>query len=106
MEWIKCSEKMPDPEKAVLLLCEIRPGGHKYICVGFYVPNHWLREQSDYSWDWEACSEYDEEHDDYFVNEGWYERIMNWDEYSAVGIGDFVIAWMPLPKSQEEQGDE
>lgn len=102
MEWIKCSEKMPEPEKEVLLLCERRPGGYKYICAGFYVPDHLLTEQSKYLWECEACSEYDEEHDDYFVNEGWYELIRNWDDFGSVGIGDFVIAWMPMPEMPKE----
>ena len=97
-EWIPVSERLPKPEEEVWVQCERRQFGFKYQCKAFYIPQKWLREESDLNWDYECCNEYDEEADDYYVNEGWYERIHNWDDYSAVGIGDFVTYWMPLPQ--------
>ena len=95
-KWISVEERLPEAEQIVLVSC--KQNGRRYQCLAFYVPKKWLREQSNFNWDYEACDEYCEEADDYYVNEGWYERIYNWDDYNAVGIGDFVTHWMPLPE--------
>ena len=95
-EWVSVEERLPDAEKEVRLFC-VTPNGYKYQCQGFYVPPGMRRDDSDYSWDWECCDQYDEDSDDYFVNPGWYESSHNWDEYSAFGIADKVTHWMPLP---------
>lgn len=98
-EWIPVEDGLPKPEEEVWVQCERGQFGFKYQCKAFYIPPKWLREESSLNWDYECCDEYDEEADDYYVNEGWYERIHNWDDYSAVGIGDFVTHWMPLPSA-------
>ena len=98
-EWVSVEERLPKAEKEVLLFC-ITPNGYKYQCQGFYVPPGILRDDSDYSWDWECCDEYDEDSDDYFVNPGWYESCYNRDEYSAFRVADKVTHWMPLPAPQ------
>ena len=98
MEWISVKDRLPEAEQEVLLSCETRPNKFTYICKGFYIPDKWLRENSTFDWDLECCNEYCEELDDYYLNEGWYERIHNWGEYSSVGIADFVTYWMPLPE--------
>lgn len=98
MEWISVNDRLPEPEHEVLVLCKTKPNGYEYLCLAFYVPDKWLRGDSDYNWDYEACDVYSEEDDDYYVNEGWYESIHNWDDYNAVGIADFVTHWMPLPE--------
>jgi len=52
-------------------------------------------EQGDEFLDW---GDYDEETDCYYLPEGWYECIENWDDYSSVHIGGNVPThWMPLP---------
>lgn len=101
-EWISVNDRLPEPEREVLVQCETRPHSFKYQCIAIYIPEKWHREESDFCWDYECCDEYDEEADDYYVNEGWYERIRNWDDYNAVGIGDFVTHWMPLPEPPKE----
>ena len=102
-EWVSAEERLPDAEKEVRLFC-VTPNGYKYQCQGFYVPPGMRRDDSDYSWDWECCDQYDEDSDDYFVNPGWYESSHNWDEYSAFGIADKVTHWMPLPAPPGKEG--
>ena len=49
--------------------------------------------------DAEACIEYDEAADTYYVTEGWYECIDNWDDYSSVAVTEGEVThWMPLPQ--------
>lgn len=103
-EWVRVEERLPKAEKEVRLFC-ITSNGYKYQCQGFYVPPGMHRDDSDYSWDWECCEQYDEDSDDYFVNPGWYESVHNWDEYSAFGIADKVTHWMPLPAPPEKERD-
>ena len=102
-EWVSVEERLPDAEKEVRLFC-VTPNGYKYQCQGFYVPPGMRRDDSDYSWDWECCDQYDEDSDDYFVNTGWYESSHNWDKYSAFGIADKVTHWMPLPAPPGKEG--
>lgn len=103
IEWINPNDDKPKAEKEVLLLCKVRNSNHLYKCIGFYEPPGMLRDDSDLRWDYEYCDEYDEEHDDYLVNPGWYERIYNWDDYSAVGIMDDVIGWAYLGEELNEE---
>lgn len=107
-KWISVKERLPDSGKHVLLTCEIRGiyGLKKrYVCDGFYSKAHTL-PQGHYPEDDEAY-DYDEDEDEYYLKEGWYEVIHNWDDYSSVVIYDFVTHWMPLPKpAQEESADE
>ena len=102
--WISVEERLPDAEQEVRVLCKASWNSrYRYQCQAFYEPKGMLRENSNYGWDYECCSEYSEEDDDYFVNPGWYERIHNWDDYSAVGIADEVTHWMPLPSPPKEE---
>lgn len=103
-EWISVEERLPKAEKEVRLSC-ITSNGYKYQCQGFYVPPGMHRDDSDYSWDWECCEQYDEDSGDYFVDPGWYESVHNWDEYSAFGIADKVTHWMPLPAPPKKEHD-
>jgi len=92
-EWIPCSEKLP--EGTVIVTAETKTFKHKYVCEAVWIPRWTWKAEYD---NWEDCTEYNEDEDEYYVLEGWYERVHNWDEYSYVGIEDDVIAWMPLPK--------
>lgn len=98
IKWINPNVDKPKAEKTVLLLCKTQYGTYK--CVGFYESPGMLNEDSYYDWDYEALGDYDEEHDDYLVNPGWYERIYNWDDYAVVGIMDDVIGWAYLDEDE------
>lgn len=100
-KWINVKDRMPKQEECVLLLCKTQYGT-SYKCIGFYESGTMRRDDSDYCWDYEVCDIYDEENDDYLVNKGWFERVFNWDDYSACGIEDDVTHWMPLPEPPEE----
>ena len=101
-KWISVKDRMPEQEECVLLLCKTQYGT-SYKCIGFYESGMMRRDDSDYCWDYEVCDSYDEENDNYLVNKGWFERVFNWDDYSACGIEDTVTHWMPLPKPPEER---
>ena len=103
IKWINQNDDKPKAEKEVLLLCKVKNMAHLYKCIGFYVPPGTLRDDSYFCWNYECCDEYDEEHDDYLVNPGWYERIYNWDDYMAVGIVDDVIGWAYLDEDEVDE---
>lgn len=49
----------------------------------------------------EACQdcndEYNEADDTYYVREGWYECISNWDEWASVAVVEGeIIRWVPI----------
>lgn len=99
-KWIPCSERLP--EETVLVTVETKTFRHRYICEAVWIPRWTWKASFD---NWEDCSEYNEDDDEFYVNEGWYERVHNWDEYSYVGIEDTVLAWMPLPELYQEEGE-
>lgn len=107
-QWIPVTERLPEPEKRVLILTKVKGwNGKEYheIMCGFYEDgNVWCEDSKD-TWDWEMMLEenYDESRDDYRVPEGWFEELLNHiDDYNCVAIGDVVTHWMPLPEPPEE----
>ncbi len=76
---------------------------YRYVCDGFYI-ERW-KEEVRYDVSEDQAIEYNEETDEYYLCEGWYERIHNWDDYISVYISDTVTHWQPLPKPPKEEGE-
>ena len=97
-EWISVKDRLPENGAHVLLCCEMhRYGGEiagKYVCDGYYAEANKIIAGS---FPDECNCEYSEEDDEYYLCEGWYEVIKNWDDYSSVTVEDFVTHWMPMP---------
>lgn len=105
--WISVDEALPKPCADVLVSCDVhRVDGVKwsYVCIAQWIPR-FCDEAVGINWDVE-CTEYNEENDEYYPFEGWYESINNWDDYSLIGIADFVTAWMPLPYPNIKEGND
>jgi hypothetical protein len=96
--WTPVSGQMPESGTHVLLYCEIRPIRKKYVCDGYYAaPKTITCENSE-----DCACEYDDEKDEYFLLEGYYEVIKNWDDFGSISIDDFVTHWRPLPQPPKE----
>ena len=98
-EWISVDDRLPENGVHVLLCCEMhRYGGEiagKYICDGYYAEANKIIAGG---FPDECNCEYSEEDDEFYLCEGWYEVIKNWDDYNSVAVEDFVTHWMPLPE--------
>ena len=98
-EWISVKDELPENGAHVLLCCEMRGyGGEiagKYVCDGYYAETNKIIAGG---FPDECNCEYSEEDDEYYLCEGWYEVIKNWDDYNSVTVEDFVTHWMPLPE--------
>ena len=97
-EWISVTDRLPENGVHVLICCEMRRyGGEiagKYVCDGYYAEANKIIA-GDFP---DECNcEYSEEDDEFYLREGWYEVVKNWDDFNSVAVEDFVTHWMPLP---------
>jgi len=42
--------------------------------------------------------EYNEEDDEFYINEGWYELVDNWGDFRSIAIVEGTVdSWLPIP---------
>lgn len=101
--WIPVTERLPEPETEVMIVCN--ENGRRFIATAIHEDGTQLSEESCWVWTdiWEY-SRYDEEHDDYFVPEGWWEsRCFTPDDVYNCMVDCEVTHWMPMPELPEEK---
>ena len=109
-QWISVDERLPEPEKEVLILT-IR----RYVYMGevkevltittaMYEDGTISTEDSDWNW-YDIDFIYDEENDVQYIPEGWWEyRHYNPDDVYNNAVDDKVTHWMPLPEAPKMKG--
>ena len=103
--WIPVTERLPEPETEVMIVCN--DNGRRFIATAIHENGKQLSEESCWVWTdiWEY-GRYDEEHDDYFVPEGWWEsRCFTPDDVYNCMVDCEVTHWMPMPELPEEKND-
>lgn len=103
--WIPVTERLPKPETEVMIVCN--DNGRRFIATAIHENGKQLSEESCWVWTdiWEY-GRYDEEHDDYFVPEGWWEsRCFTPDDVYNCMVDCEVTHWMPMPELPEEKNN-
>ena len=102
IRWIPVTEQMPSHDQEVWLITqEYNSYLQKYVqhtVKGVHIDANKI-DASD--WDDYDDTTYDEEKDVYYVNPGWFEISMYWDDYRYSFIHDKVTHWMPLLEKPE-----
>ena len=98
-DWISVADRLPEDDKPVLAYGHA-VGNPQY---NTYFKGRWIAEHTmkagDFGADEDLALIYDETEDEFYVPEGWFERIENWDDYTDVAVGDYIVThWMPLPE--------
>lgn len=91
--WISVDEQLPETGRKVLAHYKNAVGKSRIVIA------EWVKRYSiESSYD-EACNdEYHEADGTYYLKEGWYECIDNWDEFTSITIHEGEVdKWMPLP---------
>lgn len=105
--WIPVAERLPNCGQAVLAYYLNRQGMGRRIRAEYVT--RWTVEAEMFADPDTECVEYSEQDDTYYVTEGWYELIDNWDEYARIAVNEGVVTrWMPLPAapSSDKQSGE
>ena len=93
LEWVSVKDALPDSGVVVLVAGKNDLGKWRRIRA-IYAERFTIEQEADC----EYIGEYNEDKDEYYLEEGWWEQIEFWEEYSGCRITDgFVTHWMPLP---------
>jgi len=92
--WVLVTERMPVSGQVVLACCTNSAGAVQCIRAS-WIATKTVEADTDID---TSVFEYDEATDRYWTVEGWYERIDNWGDHSAVAVTEGAVThWMPLP---------
>lgn len=98
MKWMPVSSGLPPHGRNVVATYINRLGNRRTI-IAHYI-ERWTEES--FSDENEDNDEYSEELDIYYLKEGWYENLDNWDYSSIIVHEGEITHWMPLPGSPDE----
>jgi hypothetical protein len=92
-QWTPVSGRMPDSGVTVLVCYRNSLGKLRRIRA------YWINAKTHESGSESEIGEYDENSDTYYDPEGWYEKIDNCGDYTAVAVCEGEVThWMPLPE--------
>lgn len=95
-EWNLSADGLPACGKPVLAYYLNSHGKGRRIRAEYV--KAWTVQADDLSDPDTECVEYSEQEDAYYIRQGWYELIDNWDEYGRIAVHEGVIThWQELP---------
>ena len=90
--WVPVAERMPDSVQTVLACYRNSHGNWRRIRA------EWIADKTQESGSESDIGQYDEATDTHYNPEGWYEKIDNWDDYTAVAVHQGEVThWMLMP---------
>lgn len=96
--WMQVSDALPKSGVKVLAYYKNSLGNSRRIRA------MWIAAKTEESGSEDEFFEYDEETDTYYLPEGWYECINNWDDYSSVKVYEGEVTyWMSLPPAPDDE---
>ena len=106
--WNLAADALPACGKSVLAYYLNSHGKGRRIRAEYV--KSWTVQTDDLSDPDTECVDYSEQEDAYYISQGWYELIDNWDEYGRIAVHEGVIThWQELPAApsagSQEQGE-
>jgi hypothetical protein len=93
--WISVEDRLP---LGHALATYINQCGRRETVIAFHAKKHEIKSDGDDEW-----FDYDEGKDCFYLKEGWYENLEDWDGRSSITINCAVTHWMPLPAPPQEK---
>ena len=99
LRWRPASE-LPEKDQ-IVIATYLNSYGKRRRVMAVYI-RQYEEEAGD---DDELCVEYCHEKDEWYLKEGWYELIDNWDYSSAAIVEGVVDHWLPMPPAPDTVSD-